>query len=100
MIEKTVTAEISDYFSKQTYSSKRDLVWTTQAQIDSILKDSGFVYVSDTGSVIHTQKYCGSSCKYLVHIEQAVKHGYTKLCKQCTVGRHMEYVLTQFLETE
>ena len=100
MIRKNVTTEISDYFSKQTYSSKRDLIWTTRSQIDSILKDSGFVYVSDTGSVIHTQKYCGSSYGDPVHIEQAVKHGYRKLCKKCAVGTKVEYILAQLIEKE
>ena len=85
-----VNAEINKYFQAQSYLSKKDLIHYTQVQIEGILLESGFVYVSGTGNVIHSKRFCGSGLLYPVHIEQATKHGYRTLCKTCAMGTHLE----------
>lgn len=97
-LPESINEEINNYFQAQSYSSKKDLVYRNRNQIDEMLSDSGFVYVSDTGNVIHSKRYCGSSYGSPVHIEQAIKHGYCTLCKKCAVGSHVEYQMKQLQE--
>lgn len=94
-LPKSVNADINKYFKEQSYSSKKDLIYSTKEQIEKILSDSGFVYVSETGSVIHSKRFCGSSYGDPVHIEQAMKHGYRTLCKKCAEGTHLENLVKQ-----
>lgn len=85
-LSEAVNAEISKYFQEQSYSSKKDMIHRTRNQIEEMLSDSGFVYVSETGNVIHSKKFCGNAYGDPVHIEQAVKQGYRTLCKKCAIG--------------
>lgn len=62
-LSEAVNAEISKYFQEQSYSSKKDMIHRTRNQIEEMLSDSGFVYVSETGNVIHSKKFCGN-CKF------------------------------------
>lgn len=95
---ESVNSEISKYFQSQSYSSKRDMIYRTREQIEEMLSDSGFVYVSETGNVIHTKKFCGSAYGDPVHIEQAIKHGYRSLCKKCAAGTRLEHLVKQLQE--
>lgn len=94
-LSEAVSAEISKYFQEQSYSSKRDMVYCTRKQIEEMLSDSGFVYVSETGNVIHSKRFCGNAYGDPVHIAQAVEYGYRTLCKKCAAGTHLECLLEQ-----
>ena len=80
--------ELDTYFSEKQYTSKAEMIRGTRLQIDEILYDCGFIYVSENGQVIHKDRYCGYGS--LVHIDQAINHGYSKICKKCAVGTHVE----------
>lgn len=97
-LPETVTVVLDQYFREQSYTSKKDLVNRTRCQIAEILSDSGFVYVSEIGNVIHSKRFCGSSYGDPVHIEQAMKHGYRTLCKKCAAGTHLEYLIKKLQE--
>lgn len=82
-------ADIDDFFSNKQYGSKSEMIYCTQMQLAKMLSDSGFVYISTrSGHVIHKDQHCGYGD--LVHIEQAIRHGYKRICKQCAAGTRVE----------
>jgi len=79
--------ELDSYFSNKQYMSKSEMIHCTRLEIDKMLFDCGFIYVSESGHGIHKDRYCGYGC--LVHIDQAIRHGYSKICKKCAVGTNV-----------
>ena len=97
-LSKSTYAEISSFFRKQSYLNKKDLIRYTKKQLEILLQDSDFVYVTETGNVIHSNRHCGSIVGYPVHIEQAIKHGYHTLCQKCATGTRLENVVRRLYD--
>ena len=89
--------ELNTYFSEKRYTSKAEMIRGTRLQIDKMLCDCGFVYVSENGQVIHKDRYCGYGS--LVHIDQAINHGDSKICKKCAVGTNVEDLFWERMST-
>ena len=68
-LSDSTCSEIKEYFRNQVYTSKHDLVWQTRSQIEEVLQNCEFVYITESGSVIHAQKYCGNAYGDPIHIE-------------------------------
>lgn len=85
----SLISELDDYFANIDYQQKCVMLHYGRVQIYELLEDCGFVYVAERGQVIHKDRYCEYSA-IPVHIEQAIKFGYKKLCKKCATGTKVE----------
>ncbi len=88
--------EIIKYFRGQKYSSKRELYDKTEKHINELLKDCEFVYIAENGKVIHSIRYCGGVLCRHAHIEQAIKHGYNRMCPKCGAGSYAEVLFNNY----
>lgn len=87
-LSDSTLVDIDNFFSRKQHSSKSEMIYCTRHQVEKMLSDSGFVYISHSGYVIHKDRHCGYGD--LVHIEQAIKHGYKRICKKCATGTRVE----------
>ena len=93
-VSDNTKAEVHNYVTKKlANASKRDLCYVSRDALEDLLKECGFVFIADNGSVIHSRRFCGNAYGDPVPFETAYKKGFRKLCSKCTPGTYVETLL-------
>ena len=87
--------EIKRYFEQNKYPFKKNLGHDVHNDLEYLLKSCDFVYVSEFGSVIHADRFCGNGFLDLVPIHEAIAHGYTCICARCAYGTYVESLVRE-----
>lgn len=100
LLSTQVKEEINDYFrfrlskvGKGSIGSRADDI------LEDFLLSCHFVYIADSGSVLHARKFCSRSYRTgPVPFEIAYERGYRTLCPKCAKGSFVEDLLREQLD--
>ena len=90
-LSESAIKEIQGYYSRN-YASRSEMFWDVGRETEQMLKDCGFVYITERGHVIHAISLCGTGYQKMVPLDIALKYGYNRLCKTCTCGTYVAWL--------